>query len=67
MSISALGMEGVAQTHTEMVFNVATLAKRRETGYISKMFRETSPFALLALIISGRAILRARLLLRPAR
>lgn len=31
------------------------------------MFRETSPFALLALIFSGRALLRARLLLRPAR
>ena len=48
-------------------FNVARLAKRRETGYISMMFRETSAFALLALILSGRAILRARLLLRSAR
>ena len=48
-------------------FNVASLAKRRETGYIPMMFRETSPFALLALILSGRAILRARLLLRSAR
>ena len=31
------------------------------------MSRENSPFALLALIFSGRALLRARLLLRPAR
>lgn len=43
------------------------LQKPHKPATLRFMLRETSPFALLALIFSGRALLRARLLLRPAR